>query len=137
MKTCAAGPTTKAHTSVSAADIFGDGSVGLDRDEGEKKRLQVSYRNEVLGDIIDDYIESTKQRQVSGNRSDLTEPEKKEIFERYLSTLLNQVNPENFAVTNVYFIFIKDFNGFTTIIFVVKYMAKAKIIRRYLIFTGF
>ena len=91
---------TKAHTSVSAADIFGDGSVGLDRDEGEKKRLQVSYRNEVLGDIIDDYIESTKQRQVSGNRSDLTEPEKKEIFERYLSTLLNQVNPENFAVTN-------------------------------------
>lgn len=88
---------TREHTVISANDIFGDGSASMNNAEAVQKRLRVTYRNDVMQDIINDYCEGMSKRQVSGNVADMSETEKKDAFDMYLSTLLNRVNPENFA----------------------------------------
>ena len=88
---------TKEHTVISENDIFAEGSISMNSEETAQKRLRVTYRNEVLQDIIDEYCEGLLERRVSGNKAEMTGAEKRDAFNLYLSSLLDQVNPENFA----------------------------------------
>lgn len=86
---------TKANTQVSANDIFRS-SASMNSAEAAERRLRVTYRNDVLKDIINDYCVMAADKKVSGNEAELLESEKKEMYDIYISALLNQVNPENY-----------------------------------------
>ncbi len=90
---------TKEQYTVSAGDIFREGEAERTPEEVENDRLRNSYRQDVINDIIDEYAESLKKPGLS--EEEATEPdsrEKKEIFDNYLQTLLNQVNPDNLTM---------------------------------------
>lgn len=67
-------------------------------EEVQNDRVKSEYRQDVLNDIINDYVEKTGKPSLNDDEAELTGPEKKELFDNYVRSLLDQVNPENYAL---------------------------------------
>ncbi|XME01764.1 hypothetical protein QYZ88_013810 [Lachnospiraceae bacterium C1.1] len=86
---------------VSADDLFREGSASRNSVETENDIRRYEYRNKIINDIIDEYVASLqarKPKKAQEEEAELSYMEKKELFDDYLRTLLDRVNPANFAL---------------------------------------
>ena len=84
---------------VSANDIFRAGSASRNSAEIENDINRQEFRNKVLNDIIDEYVQSVRSKKLLAEEEpELSQLEKRELFNNYLTSLLDMVNPENFVL---------------------------------------
>ena len=115
---------TKEHGRVSANEIYGDeegntkldnisknsvtlsqldpvsgnnASISSNNPELTNDRLREKYSQDVINDIIEEYVERVSKSRVSGNETELSTMQKREIFRKYAASLLDRVNPDNFT----------------------------------------
>ncbi len=84
------------HGKVSREDLFKEDSLSENSAETERNRLRIRYRDDVLNDIIEEYVERVTAKNTEENEKELTVLKKREIFDDYINTLLDQVNPDNY-----------------------------------------
>lgn len=94
---------TKDNGRVSANEIFGseDGTSQLDSlsENGtgtERDRLRENYKQDVIKDIAEEYYTKTREGKLSAEEKEPSLFEKRENLRSYTSSLLNQINPDNF-----------------------------------------